>query len=380
MPTKPEQQKPVPIQELEISPDTLSFTQGKDAKNIKIKQFLCVRNVIPKTNLYQAILLENRSQDRHLQRTLSSLSTRQLKHANSFDLTARTFMAMQERKQKKWKREDELRLSSMNLPSLQGSENLTPNLDVMYHMPEYSTTTKQKRGKSREKEKTKFPKMPYNIRREQTEIVTYHDKTYMTKLPEMVEVDQDALQHYDMYRGKKYLSAGASKTDDRFKHLTQTLKPAHLKDLDKYPLENATSKSRLSKYSSSSRVSSRESDDDNVFSRHMASKPRPSWMLTRPETCSDVVEGTFTQGTKPRREITVSFEDQPKKAKRSEEILESFRTMDVKKLAKSILKDKKENTNTDEQEAEPTEENTADDNKKVFVPGVNVYYSTSKGQ
>lgn len=213
MPSKPEQQKPVPIQELDISPDSLVFTQGKDAKNIKIKQFLCVRDVIPKTNLYQAILLENRSQDRHLQRTLSSLSTRQLKHANSFDLTARTFMAMQERKQKKWKREDEMRLSSMNLPSLQGSENLAPSLDVMYHMPEYSTKSKPKRSKSREKEKTKFPKMPYSIRREQTEIVTYNDKTYMTKLPEIVEVDQNALQHYDLYRGKKFLSAGATKTE-----------------------------------------------------------------------------------------------------------------------------------------------------------------------
>ncbi|XP_062583090.1 uncharacterized protein LOC134244860 [Saccostrea cucullata] len=373
MPSKPEQQKPVPIQELEISPETLAFTQGKDAKNIKIKQFLCVRNVIPKTNLYQAILLENRSQDRHLQITLSSLSARQLKHANSFDLTARTFMAMQERKQKKWKREDELRLSSMNLPSLQGSENLTPCLDVMYHMPEYSVRARPARSKSREKEKSKFPKMPYSIRREQTEIATYNDKTYMTKLPEMVEVDQDALQHYDMYRGKKYLNAGATKSDERFKHLTETLKPAHLKDLDKYPLENATSKSRLSKYSSSSRVSSRESDDDVVFSRHMASKPRPSWMLTRPET-SEVM--TFTQGSKPRREVSVSFEDQPKKVKKSEEILESFRTMDVKKLAKSILKEKKETSNTDTQETEAMEETASGENKKVFVPGVNVYYST----
>lgn len=91
MPSKPEQQKPVPIQELDISPDSLVFTQGKDAKNIKIKQFLCVRDVIPKTNLYQAILLENRSQDRHLQRTLSSLSTRQLKHANSFDRSNKNY-------------------------------------------------------------------------------------------------------------------------------------------------------------------------------------------------------------------------------------------------------------------------------------------------
>lgn len=382
MPSKPEQQKPVPIQELDISPDSLVFTQGKDAKNIKIKQFLCVRDVIPKTNLYQAILLENRSQDRHLQRTLSSLSTRQLKHANSFDLTARTFMAMQERKQKKWKREDEMRLSSMNLPNLQGSENFAPSLDVMYHMPEYSTKSKPRRSKSRDRERTKFPKMPYSIRREQTEIVTYNEKTYMTKLPEMVEVDQTALQHYDLYRGKKFLSAGATKTDDRFRHLTDTLNPAHLKDLDKYPLENATSKSRLSKYSSSSRVSSRESDDDNAYSRHMTSKQRGSnWMLTRPETYSDVLDKPVSHGGKPRpkREISVSFDDHPKMVKRSEEILESFRTMDVKKLAKSILKDKKENTKTaEDQSAESAEETVTGEDKKVFVPGVNVYYSTNK--
>lgn len=383
MPSKPEQQKPVPIQELDISPDSLVFTQGKDAKNIKIKQFLCVRDVIPKTNLYQAILLENRSQDRHLQRTLSSLSTRQLKHANSFDLTARTFMAMQERKQKKWKREDEMRLSSMNLPSLQGSDNLSPSLDVMYHMPEYSTKSKPKRSKSREKDKTKFPKMPYSIRREQTEIVTYNEKTYMTKLPEMVEVDQNALQHYDVYRGKKFLSAGATKTDDRFKHLTDTLNPAHLKDLDKYPLENATSKSRLSKYSSSSRLSSRESDDENAFSRHITPKQRASWMLTRPDTYSDVLDKPVSNEGKPRprpkREISVSFDDHPKVVKRSEEILESFRTMDVKKLAKSILKDKKENTKPEDHGAESSVEDTiTGEEKKVFVPGVNVYYSASK--
>lgn len=150
---------------------------------------------------------------------------------------------------------------------------------------------------------------------------------------------------------------------------------------DKYPLENATSKSRLSKYSSSSRLSSRESDDDNAFSRHMTPKQRASWMLTRPDTYSDLPDKPFSKEGRPRpkREISVSFDDHPKVVKRSEEILESFRTMDVKKLAKSILKDKIENTKPEDHGAESSvEETVTGEEKKVFVPGVNVYYSTSK--
>lgn len=80
-----------------------------------------------------------------------------------------------------------------------------------------------------------------------------------------------------------------------------------------------------------------------------------------------------------KREILVFFDDYLKVVKWSEEILELFRIMDVKKLVKFILKDKKENIKFEDYGVEFfVEEMVMGEEKKVFVLGVNVYYFISK--
>lgn len=80
-----------------------------------------------------------------------------------------------------------------------------------------------------------------------------------------------------------------------------------------------------------------------------------------------------------KREILVFFDDYLKVVKWSEEILELFRIMDVKKLVKFILKDKIENIKFEDYGVEFfVEEMVMGEEKKVFVLGVNVYYFISK--
>ena len=351
-----------PIQNFEISPESLSFTQGKDARTSQSKQFLCVRHAIPKTNLYQTILLENRSHDRMLEKSLSNLSIRKLKCSNSLDLTARTFMTMQERKQKKWKREDEMRLSSMNLPTFHIIDDRPASADVMYHMPDYVTREKKPQKKQMPKRPPvrAKPKMPYNIRREQTEIIAYKGKTLMTRLPEVVEVDQDALKHYDQYRGKRFLYRGVTKKDDRFDKLQRILDPAKLDRVDMTPSENVVCKSRLAKYSpfvtgSDDGLQKRQhtmplsnSEENSLYSK---------WMLTQPASTSDCAESELTQ-----REVRFEQYRDPKK--KSDHILDQFKSKDVKKLAMTLAKAK----NTSGKDADG----------KTFVPGVNVYFTKNK--
>ena len=44
----------------------------RPTKNIKMKQYLCVKNSLPNTRLTNAILYENVSQERHLEMQVSS--------------------------------------------------------------------------------------------------------------------------------------------------------------------------------------------------------------------------------------------------------------------------------------------------------------------
>lgn len=337
----------------EISRDLLTYEPGADTKNIKLKQHLCVRHAMPKTNLYGTILHENVSQDRHLERQLSNLSIRQLKNSNSFDLSARTFMKNQERKQAKWRREDEFRLSGLNLPNVQmAEEKRRPSFDVMYHAPEYSF-----RSQSVRENKESFPKMPFSIRREKTEIVTHRERTFMTRLPEVLVVDQDALKEYNKYRGKTHLKPGNPSKDDRFQRLQTSLSKPLIKDVDNLPNENSKSKSRLSKYSNDSRDDHTDHSLDTT-GNESSHELRGDWMLTRAQTDMIVQKNRRNK----EEEDTVSVHVQNKN--KSDDILDSFRTKDVRDLAKSLSKDKtvKEKNGTN----------------STFVPGVNVYYSKKK--
>lgn len=326
----------------EISNDLLSYEPGADTKNIKLKQHLCVRHAMPKTNLYGTILHENTSQDRHLERQLTNLSTRQLKNSNSFDLSARTFMKNQERKQAKWKREDEFRLSGLNLPNVQiAEEQRRPSFDVMYHAPDYSFRS------STSMKKDRLPKMPFSIRREKTEIVTHRERTFMTRLPEVMVVDQDALKEYNKYRGKSHLKPGGPTRDGRFQKLATSLSQPLIKN-----------KSAPSGRRQMSRLSSESHDEEldkiSDFEDDQSEDLPPKWMLTRAQT--DMI----VSKSKKHEEDTISVH-QPNRMK-SEAILETFKKGNVKQLAKSLSKNKSERDKT----------------VKTPAPGTSIYYSSKK--
>lgn len=324
----------------EISNDLLSYEPGADTKNIKLKQHLCVRHAMPKTNLYGTILHENTSQDRHLERQLSNLSTRQLKNSNSFDLSARTFMKNQQRKQAKWKREDEFRLSGLNLPNVQiAEEHRRPSFDVMYHAPEYSFS-----GSTASK-KDKLPKMPFSIRREKTEIVTHRERTFMTRLPEVMVVDQDALKVYNKYRGKAHLKPGGPTRDGRFQKLATSLSEPHIKN------KSAPGGRRGHMSRSSSESKEEELDKLSDFPDDESEDLPPKWMLTRAQT--DMIV------SKPKRHDEDSISVHQPNRMKSEAILETFKKGNVKQLAKSLSKNKSERDKT----------------VKAPTQGTNVYYS-----
>jgi hypothetical protein len=64
--------------------------------------------------------------------------------------------------------------------------------------------------------------------RERTEILSHHDKVYITRLPAVVEVDQHKAQIHDAYCGKALLMQGLPALDERFQRLHTTLSAAVL--------------------------------------------------------------------------------------------------------------------------------------------------------
>lgn len=380
-------------QHFEISADNLSYIQGGDTKNIKIKQYLCVRDSLPKTALSHVILNENMSQDRQLVRTMSDLTLRQLKQSNANDLTQRTFVAMQDRKQKKWKRDDETRLSNMNFPVYSVPEERRPKeMDVVYRLPDYRVKTGRARQKSASggtgntmpTSTPKQLKMPFGISREKTEIITHNDKTFMNKLPEVEVIDYDALKQYDTYRGKSMLQSGTPSMDVRFKRLENLLNPVFLKTSDQYSEENIKSKSRLSKYSGSVQEDKDRADDErhpdylvpegSVIAPSVVPSVDPSmmtdfvqngmslsapasvaiaqsvaasvanehaWMITRLNTVSDVTNNPKAVASRTMLAQDAKMDHGKKRVRKSVEILETFRNGNVNKLAKTLSREKK---------------------------------------
>ena len=233
-----------PIESFEITPELLEFNTGNDTRNIGIKHFLCLRHTLPKTQLSKVILYENVSSRRQLSMKLESMKKDRFRNAQVLDSNMRAFKQTQERKKHKWKRLDEIRLSSMNFPCVNlSSESERPTSGkVMYRMNEFNP----------EGEKTEFPspvlpKMNLSIRREQTEIITHREKTFMTKFPEIIEYDQKLIDKYNKYCGKHLLEDGGSGRDVRFHRFINSLSPAKV-DSEDYPVENLKSMSRLYKY------------------------------------------------------------------------------------------------------------------------------------
>lgn len=233
-----------PIQSFEITPELLEFNTGNDTRNIGIKHFLCLRHILPKTRLSQAILYENVSYRRQLGMKLESMKKDRFRNAQVLDSNMRAFKQTQERKKQKWKRLDEIRLANMNFPCMNyRSESERPKSGkVMYRMNEFHPE-----GEKSETMSPILPKMNLTIRREQTEIMTHREKTFMTKFPEIIEYDQKLIDKYNSYCGKHLLEAGGSGRDCRFHRFMDSLSPAVV-DSEDYPVENLKSMSRLYKY------------------------------------------------------------------------------------------------------------------------------------
>ncbi|KAL4239929.1 hypothetical protein ACF0H5_000726 [Mactra antiquata] len=234
-----------PIQSFEITPETLEFTTGADTRNIGIKHFLCLRKSLPKTRLSQAILYENVSYRRQLAMKMESMQKDRLRNAQVLESNMRAFRQSQARKQQKWKRVDEIRLSNMNLPCvhLNSEEERPKSCKIMYRMSEFKPEAEKSDHPS-----PVLPKMNLTIRREQTEIITHREKTFMTRFPEIINIDQELLDRHNNYCGKHLLEEGGFHRDGRFGRFIGALSPAKV-DADDYPVENLKSYSRLYKYS-----------------------------------------------------------------------------------------------------------------------------------
>lgn len=317
-----------PIKSFEITPETLEFTTGADTRNIGIKHFLCLRRTLPKTRLSQAILYENVSYRRQLAMKMESMHTDRIRNAQVLESNMRAFRQTQKRKQQKWKRVDEIRLSNMNLPCihLKSEAERPKSSKIMYRMSEFKPDGERPEGPA-----PVLPKMNLTVRREQTEIITHREKTFMTRFPEIINIDQALLDRHNGYCGKKLLQAGGSEQDVRFSRFVGALSPAKI-DADDYPIENLKSYSRLHKYGTtkgerhtprSARIvpkSHQQNIKDEVAKRFDAIKSRESTFY------SDDTESPQKTSAQPKQ--TGRFQ------KRGEYILETYKTDDVIYLSK----------------------------------------------
>lgn len=342
-----------PIQSFEITPETLEFTTGADTRNIGIKHFLCLRRTLPKTRLSQAILYENVSYRRQLAMKMDSMRKDRLRNAQVLDSNMRAFRQTQKRKQQKWKRVDEIRLSNMNLPCvhLKSEEERPKSCKIMYRMSEFKPE-----GDKSDLPSPVLPKMNLTVRREQTEIITHREKTFMTRFPEIIHIDQALLDRHNNYCGKHLLEDGGSGLDGRFSRFVDSLSPAKV-DAEDYPIENLKSYSRLHKYDSikddrqtprAARVvpkSHQQNLKDEVVKRFDAIKSRESTFY------NDETEPLTDRSQK----LGALLKQTGRFQKRGEYILETYKTDDVIYLKKHRMQDQ-EGIPEDPEESESVEE------------------------
>ncbi|KAK0048621.1 hypothetical protein Bpfe_021901 [Biomphalaria pfeifferi] len=199
---------------------SLATIDTSSTNNINMKQYVSVKQSLPKTRLTSTILYENTSHDRHLELKLASLEHRRERTLEAFEITRRAFIKQQAKKRRKWMREDEIKLSSLNLPSLSPAVvERRPSVEVVYHciLNNPETETKQLKRK---------PVLPMlKMRKERTEIVSHHEKTFLTRLPSYVEIDYKVQNKFDSYRGKDFLNHGYPCKDERFVRLHTLLQP-----------------------------------------------------------------------------------------------------------------------------------------------------------
>ena len=185
-------------------------------RSLKSSEMISVQHVMPKTYLPRTILHVNTSQERHLQREMNNLENRRRKTGNLLELTKKNFKDRKMRKEKQWKREDEVRVQGMNFPYTEYNPERPGSVEVVYKTPRY---TRQIFSPVISGVTLPFMK----IKRERTEVLNYREHTFLTKKPTTLEVDTSKLKHHDVYCGTHLLRDGAGVSDERFTRLTQSL-------------------------------------------------------------------------------------------------------------------------------------------------------------
>lgn len=152
---------------------------------------------------------------------LQRIKHRSKQYSNVYEISRRTFLDRQSRKQRKWKQQDEMRISSMNFPMVRASAvEGRASVEIMYTSPRYKDTdNSQFNGK---------PLLPYMIlRRERTEFIRRHKKISLTKLPDVIQTNMYKLQRYNTYCGDdmQKIHSNEKKLDKRFASLTDALSP-----------------------------------------------------------------------------------------------------------------------------------------------------------
>ncbi len=203
------------------------LTPRMECRSLKEQEFLSIKHALPKTRLSHTILHENTSQDRHFAMQLATIKNRENMMNSRHEMSRRYFVECQARKQRKWKREDEVRAASMNFPYLPASKtdrSRPASMMVMYRSPRYDEaeddmeTAKALRGGG-----SLLPHM--ELRRERTEILAHNNKTFMTRLPTIIQIDPEKYEEYSKYCGTEYTKLGAPVSDDRFNQLKEYLAP-----------------------------------------------------------------------------------------------------------------------------------------------------------
>lgn len=196
-------------------------------KSIKMKQHLAVKHALPKTSLTHIILHDNVSRQRQLAMTLAKINYRRERSLEYMDINRRAFIQQQNKKHSTWKKDDSVRLSNMNLATVISQDRKrTGSATCVYRVPDYDVNI----NKQKVDPHALLPKV--QVRRERTEITNHRDKTFITKFPEMVVVDERKLERYNTFCGMDMQKKHAPSKDERFKKIISVLHPLNTKAND----------------------------------------------------------------------------------------------------------------------------------------------------
>ena len=184
-----------------------------------------MKHMFPKTKISHVILHENTSQQRHLTMVLSRLNHRQERIGNTYTMSIKNFSDKQKQKHGKWKREDEMRTLGMNLPhipppGMMGDKRLD-SAQTLYRSPTYLDNGTEA---SMRRENTII--LPYmSIEREHIKYLTHKQNTFVTRLPTIINVDEQKLGKYKRFCNTSINDAGNILKDQRYRKLAKILTP-----------------------------------------------------------------------------------------------------------------------------------------------------------